>query len=109
MGFTASKKIGNAVQRNRAALRKASGNWSTLPPQSEHVLLLGKKRPANTTCPPRMAALYSSCRPNSKKRISAMARARSSIVAAIAVDALGAGQVQVVVQADVHGVQVVPL
>ena len=59
--------------------RKASGNWSTLPPQSEHVLLLGKKRPANTTCPPRMAALYSNCRRNSKKPMSAMEPARERL------------------------------
>jgi len=39
-------------------------------------LLLAKKRSAITTCPPRIAALYSSCRRNSKKLMSAMERAR---------------------------------
>ena len=53
-----------------------SGSSSSFLPHAEHVLLLAKKRSATTTRPPRIAALYSNCRRNSKKPMSAMERDR---------------------------------
>jgi len=63
-------------QAGHAHARTASGSVSSLCPHAEQVLLLAKKRSAITTCPPRIAALYLSCRRNSKKLISAMERAK---------------------------------
>lgn len=56
--------------------RTESGIFSAMLPHSKQVFNEGNQRSAATIRPPRIATLYSSCRRNSKKPMSAMERAR---------------------------------
>jgi len=60
--------------------RMVSGSVSWTLPHAEQLLLDGNQRPATSTKPPPLSALYSSCRRNSKKPMSDRKQARLPVL-----------------------------